>query len=383
MDHRCSIIANPEGKSWEFAQGVFEYLQRREEEATALKRQKFFARVTPGLRGIFTDHTMSEKLQLASVIYEAQNDVGVSLFEVNPLRLQTFPDEEYRSLIQNNIRGSNCFFLHDSNLRPKYWHSQLSFTDNALRNSSANRIINVLPYLKFSRQDRKDVSRTSINAQEIAKISVNNNAGVLTVDVHNKAIQSIYWGPAYSESFDSLESFPTLIRHLKTHHPELLEDLVVLCPDDGAMKRFEDYIEREGLGVASLSKYRDKVTKKIKIRGITGDDVSGKTVLIPDDIIASSSTQIAAGMVARDKGARKIIGYGTFALCTEGIEKVAQACDLLLIGDIIRQPYKEKLYTPNRPFAMPRNVEYVSFVPLIGEAIYRVSNHESLSQLFD
>ena len=383
MEVTTSIIANPTGDAWDFAQRVYAYIEQKEEEARAEERQRFFTRITPALKDVFVEHPMTEKLRFASVIYEAMMNGGTSNFQLNPLDLTLFDDEEYRTVIRNNIRGSNCFFIHDSNLRPKYWHSQLDFTNNALRNSSANKIINVLPYLKFSRQDRKDVSRTSINAQAVAMISVMHNAGVLTIDVHNKAIQGMYHGPSYSGSFDSLESFPTLLKHLRVNHPELLEDLVVLCPDEGAMKRFEDYIEREGLGVASLSKYRDKVTKKIKIRGITGDDVNGKNVLIPDDIIASGSTQIAAAGIARERGARRIIGYGTFALCTKGIEVVAQACDLLLLSDIVVQPYMKRLYTKKNPFVMPKNAEYVTFVPLMGEAIYRISNHDSLSALFN
>lgn len=381
MDHRSSIIANPDGDSWDFAKRVFEYVKKRESEAVKKERENFLARVSRGLSETFPGEPMTERLKFASVLYEAEKNGETSQFELNPLELTVFPDDEYRSLIKNNIRGSNCFFIHDSNLRPKYWHSQLEFTDNALRLSSANRIINVLPYLKFSRQDRKDVSRTSINAQAIARISVDYNAGVVTVDVHNKAIQGMYHGPSYSESFDSLDSFPTLLKHLQTNHPELLENLVVLLPDEGASKRFGDYVKRYGFETALVDKYRDKTTGKTEIRGICGD-VRNKNVLSPDDIAASGGTQIATAIVAKQLGARTVSGYVTFALATNGIEKVAAQFDNFFVSDIIRQPYKKNLYKPEKPFAMPGNVEYVSFVPLIGEAIYRISNNESLSELF-
>lgn len=377
-----SVIANPNGASWGFSQAVFEYLIKKEQEDAQKEKQRFLLKIREGLGREFLDNLREDNLRLGSVLYDALKDVPQSHFVLNPLNITDFADEEYRALIQENIRGSNCFFIHDSNLRPADWHSQLDFTDNALRNSSANRIINIMPYLKFSRQDRKDISRTSINAQAIARISVFYNAGVLTVDVHNKAIQGFYSGPSYSESFDSLESFPTLLRHLKDNHPELLENLVVVCPDEGASKRVGDYVVKYGFDIATIDKYRNKRTGKLVIRGICGD-VSGKHALIPDDIGASGDTQIASAKIAREKGALSTTGYVTFGLFTKGIERVASEVDLLLIGDIIVQPYMKRLYSPDKPFVMPRNAEYVSFVPLIGEATYRISTKKSLSALFE
>lgn len=380
MNNRCSIIANPDGASWDFTLKVFEYLQAKEREDKAKERQKFLDQVSERLETTFPGQENQDRLQFALILYESLKNEG-SRFVMNPLLVGTFPDDEYRVIVQDNIRGSDCFFIHDSTLKPKYWHSQLDFTDNALRLSSARRIINVLPYLKFSRQDRKDVSRTSINAQAIARISVYYNAGVVTVDVHNKAIQGMYTGPSYSESFDSLDSFPTLVRDLQTNHPELLEDLVILLPDEGASKRLSDHIKKFGFDTALVDKYRNKITGKTEIRGICGD-VRGKNVLSPDDITASGGTQIATATVARELGAKSVSGYVTFALATEGIEKIAKAFDHFFISDIISQPYKKASYTSQRPFVMPSNVGVVSFVPLIGEAIYRINTNESLSELF-
>lgn len=386
MDIRASIIANPDGDSWDFAQRVFEYLKKKEAEDFQREKEAYIARVENELARVFPDdplHRTDEKKKFAGILYDCMGNGDANHFQLNPLRTTHFPDGEYRVYVENNIRGSHCFFIHDSNLNPALWHSQLDFINNALRNSSASRIINVLPYLKFSRQDRKDISRTSINAQAISEKSVYSNAGVLTVDVHTKAIQGFHTGPSYSESFDSLESFPTLIKHLRNVRPELLENLVVLCPDEGAKKRFGDYTQKYGFGLAMVDKSRDKNTGKISIGGICGDDVSGKHVLIPDDIAASGETQIAGARISRQYHALSVIGYVTFGLFTKGIERVASELDLLLVSDIIKQPYIKSLYTKENPYVKPANVEEVTLVPLIGEGIHRIHTRESLSALYN
>jgi ribose-phosphate pyrophosphokinase len=385
MDHRASIIANPHGESWDFAVKVFEYLKQKEAQEQLKQREDYLSRIEQELKKVFHDdppHVRDDRRKFAEVLYTCLNNGG-SGFELNPLDIREFDDEEYKSTVLNNIRGSDCYFIHDSNLHPAIWHSQLDMVNNAIRNSSANRIISVLPYLKFSRQERKDVSRTAISAQAIARIPVYYNGGVLTVDVHAKAIQGFHSGPSYDQSFDSLESFPTQIEYLRSAHPELLENLVILCPDEGEKKRVEEYARACGFGVAMVDKSRDRHTGKITVNGICGDKVEGKHVYIPDDIAAKGSTQIAGAGIAREYHALTVTGGVTFGLFTQGIERVAKELNLLIVSDIIKQPYKKKLYSQENPFVMPPNVEYFSCVPLVGEGIYRRHMRTSLSALFE
>ncbi len=354
-DEKCAIIANPQGKAWGYAKKIFDYVTKKEDEELQL----------------VPNHNNCP-------IYDYLQE-RVHRFELNPLFIDRFPDSEYRARVEKNLRGRICFFVHDSNLNFSDWTSQLLYSINSIRNSSPSRLIVVAPCLRGSRQERKDVSRTSINAQAIAGICVRYNTGVLTLDIHSKAIQGMYHGQGYTETLMDLDTFPTLIDFIKNNESWMFDDFVVLFPDEGAMKRHGDYIEAYGFDIAIADKYRDKKTGKVKVRSILGD-IGRKNVLMPDDIIASGSTQIEVSDFAKvlKPKPRSINGYGTFAFCTSGIQKISNSLETLLISDVIKQPYREIRGQSNK---IPDNVRIVSTVPLVGEATYRISRNLSLSEL--
>ncbi len=367
MGEICSIIANPNGEAWEFAFEVYKYLTKKEDERAARKRREFSDKIEEYLlenKELNSQQSIESLKGLSGKIYDLIKEGGTSEFELNPVEIKDFPDKEFKPQIKKNIRGSNCFFIHDSNLEPSRWFTELCLINHALRNSSASQIVNVLPYLKFSRQDRKDQSRVPISSQVVADSLNHNHTRGLTVEVHNEATQG-----SYSIPFDSLPAFPFLIRYFKENRPEILDDLAILGPDGGSIKRIERYIEKFGFDKAIVDKYR-------KVSGILGEslgilgNVKDKKVLVYDDIGSTGGTQIRASKAAKNAGAKFVVGYCTHGIFTEGIESILEHFDEFYVGNTIKQP--------NIP-----GLKIVSFVNPIAEAIYRIHRGYSLSELFE
>lgn len=289
-------------------------------------------------------------------------------FEFNPIERIVFRDNEVKIRIKNNIRKSECFFIHNSNLNPSQWFLELALVNEALYNSSAAEITNVLPYLRFSRQDRKDKSRVAVNAKVVANV-INSYANrVLTLDVHSPQIAL-----AYNVPFDNLYSFPIVIRYLMKNYSQSLENLVLMGPDVGGAKRveaFKNRLERDGIktDIAIGYKYRPKEGEVAEFRMI--GDVAEKNVLIVDDIIDSGKTLIEAAKELKKKGAKKIFAYATHGLFTEGIDKVTENFEKIFVGNTLALPRSKK-------------IEVISFANLFAEAIYRISQGKSLSELFE
>jgi ribose-phosphate pyrophosphokinase len=315
--YKCSIIADPKGDAWELACKIYKYLVEKED-----------------------------------------------FFELNELSIKKFRDGEIKPKISKNVRGKNCFFIH-SNKNTAYWHLELCLVNNALRNSSAHETIDVLPYLKFSRQDRKDESRVPISAQVVAdNIGRYDHTRILTVEVHNPSIQGFFQCP-----FDSLYTFPIIIDYLKNFHPEITEDLVIMSPDTGGAKRAEAFAKRLGKNDVAFGYKSRPVEGEVDQLKILGD-VKDKNVLIIDDIVDSGNTLIKASQAAKEQGAKKVYAYCTHGLFTEGVERVTSNFDKFFIGDTVKQESNN-------------NLEIISFAPLLAEAILRISKGQSLSALFE
>ena len=320
-DYKCSIIANPEGNSWEFAKAVYKKLRKRNKK-----------------------------------------------FELNEFNVKVFPDGEIKPKIKKNIRQKKCYFIHDSSLSPGEWYTQLSFVNDVMKSSSAFEINDVLPYLRFSRQDRKDESRVPISAGRVAS-SIKDFAGrVITLDVHNPAIQCGY--DVAGVAFDNLYSFPVVADYFKKKKMKILEELVIMSPDAGGAQRAEAFAKRLGIEEVVVGYKTRKNLGEVKSLKIMGN-VKGKNVLIVDDILDSGGTLLKACEAARKQGAKKVFAYCTHALFTAGTEKVTGCLDLVFVGDTLKREYDNE------------KIKVISFVPLFAEAIYRINEGESLSALFD
>jgi ribose-phosphate pyrophosphokinase len=314
------IIANPQGKAWNFANSIYTYLKER------------------------SDKYYISELQI----------------------IKKFRDGEIKVKIKDNIRKKNCFFIQDSSLNPADWLMHLLLTNKAVHDSSPQEVINVLPYMKFARQDRKDQSRVAISSKAVADMIGLYANRVLTMDAHFTQIQGFYNIP-----LDNLYSSKVLLKNLKENHPDFLENLVVMSPDIGGASRARAFADKLGIErIVIGDKQRPKEGEVSDEFNIIGD-VAGKKVLLIDDILDSGNTLEKAVKEIKKKGASRVYAYCTHGLFTENArEKVKNNLDLMMVTDSIPQEKSEK-------------VEIIPVAEFFGEAIYRTNEGKSLSQLFE
>lgn len=310
-------------------------------------------------------------------IYNKLNNRVSGVFELNEIELEKFRNLEIKPRIANNVRNSSCFVIFDSNQDPQYWLTQVAFVNHALKNSSAGEIINVFPNFFYSRQDRKDKSRVPISAKVVADIISLYANRVLTIDIHNLQIQGFYDIP-----FDSLPSSKTVVEYLEKNYSEIIEDknLTIASPDVGGGKRAEAFASRIGNpNVAIGYKVKSNSGDAEQIR-FAEEQVSGRNILLVDDIIDSGGTIVKACEGLKKKGANKIYAYGTHGFFTDGYNKVLGNLEKMFIGNTVKQPYLKEFQIPDN---LNSKLEEISFSQILSDAIFNISTGESLTALFD
>ncbi len=276
-----------------------------------------------------------------------------------------FADGEIHVKIDEDVRGRDVFIV-QSVCPPVDEHLMelLVFIDSA-RRASAERITAVIPYYGYARQDRKDEGRTPITAKLVANlITVAGASRVLTMDLHAAQIQGFFDIP-----LDHLLAEPVLGKHYQSMG---LDDLVLVSPDVGNVKRARAYAVRLKADLAIIDKRR--INGEAKHGQIIGD-VEGKTVLMVDDMISTAGTICSAVEVVLKRGAtRVLIGATHPLLCGPAIERLAGLdIDRITVTDTI--PLNEEA-------KKLKNIEVLSVAPLLGEAVNRIHHHESVSILF-
>jgi ribose-phosphate pyrophosphokinase len=290
--------------------------------------------------------------------------LGVSLSEVS---IRPFPDGELLVKIEEDVRGHDVFFI-QSTCTPVNDHLMelLIFIDSA-RRASAERITAVVPYFGYARQDRKDEGRVPITAKLVCNMIAAAGAHrVLTVDLHAAQVQGFFDIPV-----DNLSAEPVLSRY---YSQLAVEDLVLVSPDVGNVKRARVYAERMGGELAIIDKRRKSGTD-IEVENIIGQ-VEGRTVLMVDDMISTAGTISSAAKLVRQRGAKRVlVGCTHPVLCGPAVERLSEA------------PIEEVVVTDTIPISQEKmerigGLKVLSLSALIGEAIHRIHNNESVSSLF-
>ncbi|MCL2700753.1 MAG: ribose-phosphate pyrophosphokinase [Phycisphaerae bacterium] len=282
-------------------------------------------------------------------------------------KIQSFPDGELLVKFEEDVRGRDVFVV-QSTCSPvnEYLMELLIFIDCA-RRASAQRITAVIPYFGYARQDRKDEGRVPITAKLTANLIATAGADrVLTLDLHAAQIQGFFDIPV-----DNLLAEPVLSRYWRSMN---LSDLVLVSPDIGNTKRARKYSERLGGELAIINKRR-LTGEDVEVGQMIGE-VRGRTVLMMDDMISTAGTIANAARLCHEQGAKQIfVGATHPVLCGPAIERLREApIDELVVTDTIAVE-QEKLD------ALP-NLRVLSVAELIGEAIHRIHNNESVSNLF-
>ncbi|HTN43293.1 MAG TPA: ribose-phosphate pyrophosphokinase [Nitrospiria bacterium] len=280
--------------------------------------------------------------------------------------VSAFSDGEILVRIEENVRGMDVFVVQSCSDPVNKHVMELLIMIDALKRSSARRITAVIPYFGYARQDRKDQPRVPVTAKLVADLITTAGAHkVLTVDLHAGQIQGFFNIPV-----DHLYATPVLLNHLRTMD---LKDLVVVSPDAGGVERARAFAKRLNASLAIIDKRREG-PNQAKIMNIVGD-VDNRDVLLLDDMIDTAGTITQGGQACADKGARRVLAGCTHAVLSG---PALQRLNDSVLGQVI--------VTNTVPLAgkeqICKKIEVLSVAPLLGEAIRRIHNEESVSSLF-
>jgi len=278
-----------------------------------------------------------------------------------------FSEGEIRVKINENVRGKDVFVVQSTCPPSNDTLMELLIMIDALKRASAKRINAVIPYFGYARQDRKDQPRVPITAKLVANILTSAGADrILTMDLHAGQIQGFFDIPV-----DHLFAINVFINYIESLE---LPDLVVVSPDVGSIKMARAYAKRMSGNLAVIDKRRDS-PDKTEVMHILGD-VKGKNAIVVDDLIATGGSLIEAVEALKKVGTKSIRAAITHGVLSgPAIERVDRCSNLeeLLVTDSIPLPNHKK---------HPR-IKVLSIADLLGEAIRRIHNEESVSSLFD
>lgn len=218
-------------------------------------------------------------------------------------QLRRFANGEIFCEIEKNVRGADVFVI-QSLTQPVNDHlMELLIMMDALKRASAESITAVVPHYGYSRQDRKASPRTPISAKLVADLlTVAGASRVITMDLHAGQIQGFFNIP-----FDNIFASPVILDYIKETID--LSNLTLVSPDAGGVERCRWYAKRLSTDIAMIDKRRTgpNVAKAMNIVG----EVSGKDVIIVDDIIDTAGTLVEAAKTLRKHGAKKIYAFAT------------------------------------------------------------------------
>lgn len=286
--------------------------------------------------------------------------VGVPLTDAT---VTSFPDGESFVKINENIRGQDVFLIQSSCPPVNNNLFELLIMIDAARRASAARITAVIPFYGYARQDRKDQPRVPITAKLVANLLTSAGANrVVAIDLHAGQIQGFFDIPV-----DHLLAFPVLYEYISKKE---LKNLVVMSPDVGGVKMADAYARMLKSGLGFVAKKRHSATQ-VEATSIVGD-VNDCDVLLIDDMTETAGTICAAAKLIKKQGARRILAAVTHAnLQDMAYERLRNGpIDELIVTDTI----------PVETRGLP--IKVLSVAELLGEAIIRINNNESVTSLF-
>lgn len=282
--------------------------------------------------------------------------------------VETFPDGEVRVRIHETVRGADVFVLQPTCPPVNNNLMELLILIDALRRASARKVVAVVPYYGYGRQDRKDIGRVPISARLVANLLETAGADrVLTMDLHVGQIQGFFNIPVDNLRVDSI--FAEDIRSVIGE----LDDVVIVAPDTGAAGRARLLAERIDAPLAVLEKRRSQDGASVKIFNVIGD-VVGKRAVMVDDMVASGGTLVKAAEILLESGAIEVSAY-----CTHGVFSGAA------VSILEASPLKRVVVTntiTNQRALQSDKIDYVSVGGHLAKTIRQVFEDRSVSSLF-
>jgi ribose-phosphate pyrophosphokinase len=294
---------------------------------------------------------------------EICDHLGVAL---GATTVSAFSDGEILVRIEENVRGMDVFVVQSCSDPVNKNIMELLIMIDALKRSSARRITAVIPYFGYARQDRKDQPRVPVTAKLVADLITTAGANkVLTMDLHAGQIQGFFNIPV-----DHLYATPVILNYLRSME---LKDLVVVSPDAGGVERARAFAKRLNANLAIIDKRREG-PNQTKIMNIIGD-VDNRDVLLLDDMIDTAGTIAQGAQACADKGARRVLaGCSHAVLSGPALQRLNDSViDQVIVTNTIPMAGKDQVC---------KKIRVLSVAPLLGEAIRRIHNEESVSSLF-
>jgi len=284
-------------------------------------------------------------------------------------QVRRFADNEVFVVVEENVRGEDVFVIQSTSYPANDNLMELLICIDALKRASAKRITAVMPYFGYARQDRKTGGRTPISAKLVANIITRAGADrVLTMDLHAGQIQGFFDIPT-----DNLLATPVLADDIKRHYPKSRE-LMIVSPDVGGVVRARALAKRLDADLAIVDKRRSGPGES-EVMNIIGD-VAGRRCILFDDIVDSAGTLVNAAQALADHGAAEVSAY-----VSHGV--LSGAASDRVSKSVLTELVTTDSIEPSDLVKGCKKVRVVGCAPLIGEAIRRIANEESVSKLFD
>ena len=282
-----------------------------------------------------------------------------------------FADGECSVSVFEPVRGKDVFIVQSTCNHVNDNLMELLIMIDAMRRASAGRITAVIPYFGYARQDRKAKSRDPISAKLVANLITTAGADrVLTMDLHAAQIQGFFDIPV-----DNLLGSHLFVKHFVNMFGKGNEDVMVVSPDVGSTARVRAFSMKLGVNMAIVDKRREKANQS-EVMNIIGN-VEGKTCILLNDIVDTAGSLCgAAKAISEIGGAKKVYACATHGVLSgPAIERIENSCieELLLLDTIP--------YPTDKPACS--KIKYISTAPVFAEAIRRIYEEVSISNLFD
>ena len=278
------------------------------------------------------------------------------------VKVTDFSDGEFQPSFEETVRGKDVFII-QSTMPPADNLFELLLMVDAAKRASARKIISVIPYFGFARQDRKDKPRVAIGAKLVANMLM--AAGVnrlMTMDLHADQIQGFFEVPV-----DHLFASTIFFKEMEKLNTG---DLVIAAPDAGGAKRANSYAKKLDVGLALCHKSRKKANEVAEMTVI--GDVEGKDVILVDDMCDTAGTLTKAADLFMEKGAKSVRAFCTHAILSGPAYERIENSSLteLIVTDTI--PLKQQ----------SSKIRVLSVADLFADIIHGMVNNESISSHF-
>ncbi len=298
------------------------------------------------------------------------NKLDIDLGQVT---LKTFANGEVYCRYEESIRGADVFIVQStsaneqSGMTPNDALVELLTMIDAAQGASAHRIIAVMPWYGYARQDKKSAPREPISARIVAKcLEGVGTDRVLTMDLHAGQVQGFFHVPV-----DHMTAMPMLTQWFVDQN--MTDDLVIVSPDAGRVKTARNFARRVGTHWAVMEKERP--AQQVAEIGYVVGDVKGKTAVLVDDMIDTAGTLCAAAQTVRDEGAARVIAVATHGVFSgpayERLARENSGIERIVVTDTI----------PLRPGA-PDNITVLTTASTFADSIRRIFTDDSVSEIF-